>query len=63
MFTYLVFRSYGPRHVRSSRGSHRIDDDVVLGALAGDGLGEADDAAFGGGVVGLAEVAVDAWNM
>ncbi len=38
-------------------GRHAVDGDVTAGQFLGQGLGEADHAGLGGGVVGLAGIA------
>ena len=46
----------GHRGLNVARGDG-VDGDVAAGEFAGEGLGEADEAGFGGGVVGLAGLA------
>ena len=53
-------RHDGRRHGGRGDGRDGVGVDVVLCALLGERLGEADEAKLGGRVVGLAKVAVDA---
>jgi hypothetical protein len=50
----------GGGHARAGDGRDGVDKDVALGALLGERRGEADERHFGGRVVGLAKVAVEA---